>query len=67
MSYPSTSHPLETDRGSAEGLSLLPLETILEKNKSLKQTKAVHLSSGCEVEGYEIHHGKTTAIGETKT
>ncbi|EQA55527.1 cobyric acid synthase [Leptospira kmetyi] len=60
-------HRIETDRGSAEGLSLLPLETILEKNKSLKQTKAVHLPSGCEVEGYEIHHGKTTAIGETKT
>ncbi|TGM03650.1 cobyric acid synthase [Leptospira barantonii] len=60
-------HRIETDRGSAEGLSLLPLETILEKNKSLKQVKATHLPSGCEVEGYEIHHGKTTAIGDTRT
>lgn len=60
-------HHIETDRGNAEGLSLLPLETVLEKNKSLKQTKAFHTPTGCEVEGYEIHHGKTEAIGEVKT
>ncbi|WP_078128677.1 cobyric acid synthase [Leptospira alexanderi] len=57
-------HKIETDRGSAKGLSLLQIESILEKDKSIKQTIATHIPTGCEVEGYEIHHGKTTSVGE---
>ncbi|MBW0435320.1 cobyric acid synthase [Leptospira yasudae] len=58
---------IETDRGNAKGLGLLDLETVLEKDKSLKQVKAIHNPSGCEVEGYEIHHGRTESIGQNAT
>lgn len=57
-------YKVETDRGSAKGLSLLQIETVLEKDKSLRQTTATHIPTGCEVEGYEIHHGKTDSVGE---
>ncbi|EMK13798.1 MULTISPECIES: cobyric acid synthase [Leptospira] len=57
-------YKIETDRKSAKGLSLLQIESTLEKDKSLKQTIATHIPTGCEIEGYEIHHGKTTSTGE---
>ncbi|KXZ26760.1 cobalamin biosynthesis protein CobQ [Leptospira santarosai] len=57
-------YKVETDRGSTKGLSLLQIETVLEKDKSLRQTTATHIPTGCEVEGYEIHHGKTDSVGE---
>jgi adenosylcobyric acid synthase len=50
---------LESKTGSAEGLSLLPVATSLQKAKTLRQITAVHIASGSKVLGYEIHHGKT--------
>ncbi len=41
------------------GLNLLPIHTIFAPDKTLRQTRARHLPSGCEVVGYEIHHGLT--------
>ena len=45
------------------GLGLLPVRTELAREKTLTRTAACHLASGCEVRGYEIHHGLTDGGG----
>lgn len=45
--------------GRIDGLGLLPITTILEKEKTLTRQRLTHLASGLEVHGYEIHHGQT--------
>lgn len=54
-------HGLESADGRTHwaGLSLLPLHTVLEREKRLKRVSARHGESGCMLEGYEIHHGQT--------
>lgn len=55
---------LESSAGVREplpGLGLMPLRTELAGEKILRRTVAVHEPSGCEVAGYEIHHGRTHA------
>ncbi|MBR4759954.1 MAG: cobyric acid synthase, partial [Lachnospiraceae bacterium] len=55
------------DGGSEEGLGLLPVDTVLESEKTTKQvvrkiTHATGVLTGMEgtaIEGYEIHNGKT--------
>lgn len=55
-------HGLESGKGSSfEGLGLLPLRTVLEREKHLGLTLATHIASRTEVRGYEIHHGRTAA------
>jgi len=49
--------------GSACGLGLIPIQTVMCPEKQLRQTEAVHTPSGLAVSGYEIHHGQTTANG----
>ena len=44
---------------SVPGMGLLPVRTALAKEKTLTRTTALHQESGCEVYGYEIHHGLT--------
>jgi cobyric acid synthase len=44
---------------SIDGLGLLPITTILEPDKTLTRQSLLHRGSGCEVHGYEIHHGQT--------
>ena len=51
---------LESGRGEAAGLALLPLETTLAVEKTLALTNAVHEPTGLALCGYEIHHGLTT-------
>ena len=51
-------HGLEQG-GSAPGLGLLPLTSVLEPDKLLRRTRARSKPEGLEVEGYEIHHGRT--------
>jgi len=54
--------------GSRKGLNLLPLETVFEQNKTVKNTQtqfafvngAWSFLSELPVKGYEIHHGETT-------
>jgi cobyric acid synthase CobQ len=47
----------------AEGLGLLPIETTLQREKTLRATVARHQPSGLEVAGYQIHHGQTKSKG----
>ena len=50
---------LEGEPGSSPGLGLLDVETTLAPVKTVRQTRAVDLGTGLEVEGYEIHQGLT--------
>jgi cobyric acid synthase CobQ/L-threonine-O-3-phosphate decarboxylase len=54
---------LESRQGQAPGVALLPLTTTLAPEKTLTRTQGRHDQSGCEVWGYEIHHGQTSATG----
>ena len=49
---------LESSGGEVAGLGLLPMDTVLEKEKTLTLCRGVHLDSGQPVKGYEIHHGQ---------
>jgi adenosylcobyric acid synthase len=52
---------VEGATGSAEGLSLLDMETVLKKDKDTFRVEATHLGTGgISIEGYEIHMGRTT-------
>jgi adenosylcobyric acid synthase len=46
--------------GSAPGLDLLDVETVLEPIKTLSNVEAVHAASKLLISGYEIHLGHTT-------
>lgn len=47
--------------GSVDGLGLLPVSTVLEKEKVLRRRILTHERSGTLVSGYEIHHGQTSS------
>ena len=49
--------------GECEGLGLLPVETELQKEKTLSQTTAAWLKGSHVVSGYEIHMGITRKTG----
>ncbi|MBP6546557.1 MAG: cobyric acid synthase, partial [Phenylobacterium sp.] len=53
---------LEGPPGTAPGLGLLDIETVLEGDKVLRPT-AGRLTGGARFEGYEIHLGRTTGSG----
>jgi cobyric acid synthase CobQ len=57
-------HGLESASKTTAGLGLLPLRTILEKEKILRLTKAVLTADNRQVSGYEIHHGITECGNE---
>ena len=50
---------VETARGSTAGLGLLPLETELAADKTLRRVENVATPLGVPASGYEIHHGVT--------
>ena len=50
---------IESNQKTIKGLGLLPLHTILDKNKQLSLTKGILTKNNREVSGYEIHHGKS--------
>lgn len=54
---------LEGTSGETTGLGLLPVETTLQRDKTLTRTKGTWLGVG-EVDGYEIHMGTTRTIGD---
>lgn len=60
-------HHIESDAEGTDGLGLLNLSTVLELDKTLRFTHALHIDSRLELHGYEIHHGKTEAMGEKTT
>ncbi len=52
---------VETPDGKqSEALGLLPVQTTLMPEKTLALTRATHLPTGFEVQGYEIHHGRSS-------
>lgn len=55
---------VESNIKKTMGLGLLDIVTRLEKNKTLTNTKAVWIDNNVEVEGYEIHMGKTVQSNE---
>ncbi|MGH1349433.1 MAG: cobyric acid synthase [Methyloligellaceae bacterium] len=50
---------IEGQSGCYEGLGLLNTDTVMTQDKSLTLKSAIHVQSGAEVKGYEIHIGRT--------
>ena len=50
---------LEGAAGTEAGLGLLEVATVMSPDKRLARVTARHVSSGLEVDGYEIHIGRT--------
>jgi adenosylcobyric acid synthase len=57
--------PLGVESGCAvaEGLGLLPVDTVLESAKTTRVVEAVSASTGRRFSAYEIHMGRTTVDG----
>ena len=55
---------VESHHSEAQAIGLLNVTTTLAAEKTLSRTAAVHGTSGCEVTGYEIHHGQTEMNGD---
>jgi adenosylcobyric acid synthase len=55
----SDPHGIESPGTELFGLDLLPIDTVLEKDKTLTRTEARHRISDQKVHGYEIHHGRS--------
>ncbi|MFA5042996.1 MAG: cobyric acid synthase [Kiritimatiellia bacterium] len=52
---------VESGAGASAGLELLDVQTVMAAEKTLLRSSARHALSGLEVQGYEIHHGRTPA------
>jgi adenosylcobyric acid synthase len=50
---------IEGPAATVAGLGLLPVDTVLEPAKTLREVRAHDSRSGCDVHGYEIHLGRT--------
>ncbi|MDD5701335.1 MAG: cobyric acid synthase [Dehalococcoidales bacterium] len=65
-------YKVESERESVEGLGLLDMETVFEKDKTTTQVKARVITDegllaglkGMDVNGYEIHMGRSTLQNE---
>ena len=55
---------IESQSGRTAGLGLLPLDTVLMPEKTLRRTQARE-PDGTQVSGYEIHHGVTSAASDS--
>lgn len=53
---------VESGAGTAAGLALLDVQTVMAFEKTLLRASARHVLSGLEVQGYEIHHGQTRTV-----
>ncbi len=64
----SDSQGIEGGAGqTAPGLSLLDLNTVMERDKTTRQTTLHDPETGAELRGYEIHHGVTEAGPRVQT
>jgi adenosylcobyric acid synthase len=54
---------VESDIGDVRGLGLLPVETVLEREKVVRRVNGLCLGNGKRVAGYEIHMGRSTFLG----
>ncbi len=50
---------VDSNEKEEKGLCLLPATTVFRERKRTAQVRAFHIKSGSEVNGYEIHMGKT--------
>lgn len=50
---------VESAADAEEGLGLLPSVTVFSEDKITSQVSGVHLASGAEIRGYEIHMGRS--------
>ena len=57
---------VESEKGSSKGLALLPIETTIApaECKIVKPRKAMMLPTNIEVEGFELHCGRSTVVSE---
>jgi len=56
-------HGVESDKGKEiKCLGLLPVTTILEKEKVVQKVTGISILSGSRLRGYEIHMGRTTPV-----
>jgi adenosylcobyric acid synthase len=53
---------VESASGSVEGLALLPVRTVFQREKVLKQVQRM-MPDGSSMRGYEIHHGRVEVEG----
>ncbi len=53
-------HGLESGGEGITGMGLLPVETVMGRDKVLARTSGIHTESGFPVSGYEIHHGRSS-------
>ena len=51
---------IEGAPGEMEGLGLLAIETTMVASKAVRSTSAVHASTECPIDGYEIHIGRSS-------
>jgi len=58
----SDPYSIESDNETRRGLSLLDIETTLEKDKTLTRRNGLHIQTKLPVFGYEIHHGISFGI-----
>ncbi len=54
---------IESAGKTVPALGLLPVRTVLAREKILQAVSGIHAESGCAVRGYEIHHGQTNGEG----
>jgi adenosylcobyric acid synthase len=54
---------VESGMKQVRGLDLLPVETVLEKEKVVRKVAGLCLASGKPVSGYEIHMGQSRILG----
>ncbi|VAX35573.1 Cobyric acid synthase [hydrothermal vent metagenome] len=57
--YIKDPYMVESNSKETEGLKFLPIKTSFSREKITEKVKAVHLESQLEIEGYEIHMGRT--------
>ena len=50
---------IESPTQAIPGLGLLPIFTVMARQKILVRAEGIHLPSGLRIRGYEIHHGQT--------
>jgi cobyric acid synthase CobQ/L-threonine-O-3-phosphate decarboxylase len=50
---------IESASRNIKALALLPISTVMKREKTLLQVESIHLPSRLKVKGYEIHHGAT--------
>lgn len=50
---------VESSGKSIAGLGLLAMTTVMEEEKQLRQVRGICKDNGLEINGYEIHHGRS--------